>query len=93
MNGGSTASGKLDVTIMLPERATLVGDPRPSRWRIDGSNVTFDAIPSIPPGGQAIVELSYRTPAPGPAKATAIVTGSELDGSLDSNCLTTFLAP
>jgi hypothetical protein len=93
VNGGSTASGKLDVTIMLPERATLVGDPRPSRWRIDGSNVTFDGIPSIPAGGQAIVELSYRTPAPGPAKATAIITGSELDGSLDSNCLTTFLAP
>jgi len=93
VNGGSTASGKMDITILLPERATLLGDPRPSRWRIDGSNVTFDAIASIPPGGQSTVELSYRTPAPGPAKATAIVTGAELDGSLDSSCLTTFLAP
>jgi hypothetical protein len=93
VNGGSTASGKMDITILLPERATLVGDPRPSRWRIDGSNVTFDALASIPPGGQSTVELSYRTPAPGPAKATAIVTGAELDGSLDSSSLTTFLAP
>jgi len=93
VNGGSMASGKMDVTIMLPERATLVGDPRPSRWRIDGSSVTFDALASIPPGGQSTLELSYRSPAPGPAKATAIVTGTELDGSLDSSCLTTFLAP
>jgi hypothetical protein len=92
-NDGSAPSGRLDVTIVLPERATLVGDPTPSRVRIDGSSVTFDGIASIPPGGHATFELAYRVPGPGTAKATAIVSGGELEGSLDSSCQTTFLAP
>jgi hypothetical protein len=61
--------------------------------RIDGSNVTFDSIPSIAPGGQSTVELAYRIPGSGMAKATAILTGTELEGSLDSSCETTFLTP
>ena len=93
VNNGTTSTGKLDLTIVLPERATLVGDPSPSRVRIDGSNVSFDSISSIPPGGQSTVELAYRIPGSGIAKATAILTGAELDGSLDSSCQTTFLAP
>ena len=93
VNNGTTSTGRLDLTVVLPERATLVGDPIPSRVRIDGSNVSFDSIPSVPPGGQATVELAYRIPGSGTAKATAILTGAELDGSMDSICQTTFLAP
>jgi hypothetical protein len=93
VNNGTTSTGRLDLTVVLPERATLVGDPSPSRVRIDGSNVSFDSIPSIPPGGQATMELAYRIPGSGIAKATAILTGAELNGSMDSNCQTTFLAP
>ncbi len=93
VNNGTTSTGRIDLTVVLPERATLVGDPSPSRVRIDGSNVSFDSIPSIPPGGQATMELAYRIPGSGIAKATAILTGAELNGSMDSNCQTTFLAP
>jgi hypothetical protein len=93
VNNGATSTGRLDLTVVLPERATLVGDPSPSRVRIDGSNVSFDSIPSIPPGGQATMELAYRIPGSGIAKATAILTGAELDGSMDSSAQTTFLAP
>jgi hypothetical protein len=93
VNAGTTSTGRLDLTVVLPERATLVGDPSPSRVRIDGANVSFDSIPSIPPGGQATMELAYRIPGSGTAKATAILTGTELDGSTDSSCQTTFLAP
>jgi len=93
VNAGATSTGRLDLTVVLPERATLVGDPSPSRVRIDGSNVSFDSIPSIPPGGQATMELAYRIPGSGIAKATAILTGVELDGSMDSSAQTTFLAP
>jgi len=93
VNGGAAASGKLDLTVILPERAALVGEPSPSRVRIDGANVSFDAIPSIPPGGQATFELAYRLSGSGSGKATAIVTGAELEGSLESACQTTFLAP
>ena len=93
VNNGTISTGRLDLTVVLPERASLVGDPSPSRVRIDGTNVTFDSIPSIAPGGQSTVELAYRIPGSGTAKATAILTGAELDGSLDSSCQTTFLAP
>jgi hypothetical protein len=93
VNTGATSTGRLDLTVILPERATLVGDPSPSRVRIDGENLSFDSIAGIPPGGQSTVELAYRIPGSGVVKATAIMTGAELDGSLESNCQTTFLAP
>lgn len=93
VNTGGTSTGRLDLTVILPERATLVGDPSPSRVRIDGVNLSFDSIPGIPPGGQSTVELAYRIPGSGVVKATAVMTGAELDGSLESNCQTTFLAP
>jgi len=93
VNTGGTSTGRLDLTVVLPERATLVGDPSPSRVRIDGANLSFDSIAGIPPGGQSTVELAYRIPGSGVVKATAIMTGAELEGSLESNCQTTFLAP
>jgi hypothetical protein len=39
------------------------------------------------------VELAYRVPASGTVKATALLTGAELDGAAESHCQTTFLAP
>ena len=79
--------------MVLPDQARLVGDPIPSRVRIDGSSVTFDSIPGVAPGGQSTFELSYRMPAGGTGRASAILTGAELDGSLEAACSTTFLPP
>ena len=77
----------------IPDQARLVGDPRPSRVRIDGSTIAFDSIQSIPPGGSETFEMSYRVSSPASAKATAILTGAGLDGSLESICTTSFLSP
>lgn len=92
-NNGTAPSGRLDMVIVLPDQARLAGEPTPSRVRIDGANVGFDSVASLPPGGHATFELAYRVPAPGSARATAIMTGAELDGSLESTCTTSFTAP
>ena len=92
-NNGTAPSGRLDLVIVLPDQSRIVGDPSPSRVRIDGANVGFDSISSLPPGGHATFEVSYRVPVAGSARATAIVTGAELDGSLESTCTTLFAAP
>ena len=92
-NNGTAPSGRLDMVIVLPDQARLVGDPSPSRVRIDGANVGFDSIASLAPGGHATFEVSYRVPTAGSARATAIVTGAELDGSLESTCTTSFANP
>ena len=90
---GVASPGRIDLVVVLPDQARLVGDPIPSRVRIDGSTVTFDSIQGIPPGGQSTFELSYRMPTGGTGRASAILTGSELDGSLETSCTTTFLSP
>lgn len=92
-NNGTAPTGRLDLVIVLPDQSRIVGDPSPSRVRIDGANVGFDSIASLPPGGHATFEVAYRVPVAGNARATAIVTGSELDGSLESICTTSFAAP
>jgi hypothetical protein len=92
-NGGAGPTGRLDVVIVLPDQARLVGDPIPSRVRIDGSTIAFDGIAPLPPGGQATFEVTYRLAAGGNGKATALVTGADLDGSLETNCQTTFAVP
>jgi hypothetical protein len=92
-NGGTLPSGPLDVVVLLPEGARMVGDPIPSRVRVENSRVNFGSVASIPPGGRQAFEVSYRLPAAGTGKASAIVTGSELDGSLERTCQTTFLEP
>lgn len=93
VSAGGTPSGRLDLMIVLPDEARLVGDPIPSRVRIDGSTIMFDSITNIAPGSQATFELSYRLPTGGVGKARAIVSGSELEGSLESTCATSFVAP
>ena len=92
-NAGIAPSGRLDLAIVLPDQGRLVGDPSPSRVRIDGPTVSFDTIASIPPGGHATFEVTYRMPPGGSGRATAVVTGADLDGSAESSCVTTFAAP
>jgi len=92
-NNGTAPTGRLDLVIVLPDQARIIGEPAPSRVRIDGANVGFDSIASLPPGGHATFEVAYRVSVAGTTRATAIVTGSELDGSLESACTTSFTAP
>ncbi len=92
-NGGTQPSGRLDVVLLLPEGARLVGDPIPSRVRVDSARVSFDSVASIPPGGRQAFELTYRLPMAGVGKASAVMTGSELEGSLERTCQTTFNEP
>lgn len=92
-NGGTAASGRLDLVLVLPDQARIVGDPSPARVRVEDARVSFESIQGIPPGGQQTFEITYRLPAGGVGKATAILTGAELDGSLERGCQTTFLEP
>jgi hypothetical protein len=92
-NGGTLPTGPLDVVVLLPEGARMVGDPIPSRVRVESSRVNFGSVASIPPGGRQAFEVSYRLPGSGTGKASALVTGTELEGSLERICQTTFLEP
>ena len=92
-NGGTAASGRLDLVLVLPDQARIVGDPSPARVRVEDARVSFESIQGIPPGGQQTFEITYRLPTGGIGKATAILTGAELDGSLERGCQTTFLEP
>ncbi|MFM7138563.1 MAG: hypothetical protein ACKO1M_16090 [Planctomycetota bacterium] len=92
-NGGTLPSGPLDVVVLLPEGARMVGDPIPSRVRVESSRVNFGSVASIPPGGRQAFEVSYRLASSGTGTASAILSGGELDGSLERTCQTTFLEP
>jgi len=92
-NDGASPSGLLNAMIMLPEQARLVGDPTPSRVRIDGRTVSFDGIPSLAPGAMTTLELAFRMPTAGRWKSEAILTGDDLDGSLAAVAETTALSP
>jgi hypothetical protein len=92
-NGGTDATGRLDLVVLLPDGARLVGDPIPSRVRVESSRVTFESISTIPPGGRQSFEVAYRLASAGTGKASVILTGSDLDGSLERTCQTTFLEP
>jgi hypothetical protein len=92
-NGGTLPSGPLDVVVMLPEGARMVGDPIPTRVRVESSRVKFDSVASIPPGGRQSFEVSYRLASSGNGTASAVLSGGELDGSLERTCQTTFLEP
>ncbi len=92
-NGGAAPSGRLDIVVLLPDGARLVGDPIPSRVRVENSRVTFESVASIPPGSRQSFELAYRLSSAGTGRASAILTGTDLDGSLERTCQTTFLEP
>ncbi len=91
LNRGDLPTGSLKLVIRLPDHARLVGNPMPSRVRIDGSEITFDGIESLAVGGRSTFELVYRMPAGESGEATASVGGATLDGSLETSCKTTFL--
>ncbi|MDA0254737.1 MAG: hypothetical protein O3C39_00850 [Planctomycetota bacterium] len=91
-NGSTAESGRLELVVLLPEGAQMVGDPIPARVRVENSRVNFGSVSSIPPGGRQTFEITYRLPFAGTGKASAIVTSGELEGSLERTCQTTFLA-
>lgn len=91
LNRGDQPTGSLKLVIRLPDHARLVGNPMPSRVRIDGSEITFDGIESLAPGGRSTFELVYRMPAGESGEANASVGGDKLDGTLETSCKTTFL--
>ncbi|MGA0038227.1 MAG: hypothetical protein ACO3NZ_00130 [Pirellulales bacterium] len=92
-NEGTSSTGLLNATILLPEQAKLVGDPSPSRVRIDGRTVSFDGIPSLAPGNLTTLELAIRLPASGRWKSEVVLTGDELEGSVTGHAETTALTP
>lgn len=95
-NNGGAASGRLRLVMELPQGAVPVGDPVPSRVSIEGRVLSFDGIASIPPGGHAAFEATYRLPAGNSgARAVTLATlsGEQLDGRVETECTTTFLAP
>jgi len=92
-NAGTAPTGKLAVIVSIPEQARFVGDPVPSRVRIEGRSVTFDAVGSLPPGAHATFEVTYRLPLAGTGQAIATVTGDDLQGSAEAACATSFLGP
>ncbi len=91
LNNGDFPTGSLKLVIRLPDHARLVGNPMPSRVRIDGSEITFDGIETLAAGGRSTFELVYRMPAGESGEATALVGGDKLDGTLETSCKTTFL--
>lgn len=92
-NDGNAPTGKLNVVVSIPEQARFLGDPVPSRVRMEGRSVTFDAVGGLPPGGHAIFEVSYRLPPGSIGQAMATVTADDIVGSGEGVCSTTFLAP
>jgi len=92
-NEGTAPTGKLAVVVAIPDQARFMGDPVPSRVRIEGRSVTFDAVGSIPPGGHATFEVRYRLPVNGIGQAIATVSGDEIQGSTGADCKTSFLGP
>jgi len=92
-NEGTSPIGGLDVSIMLPEQALVVGDPVPSRTRIDRSTITFESLPSLAPGSRSTFQVAYRMPVAGSWRATATVSSPEIDGRVEASCSTSMIAP
>lgn len=92
-NNGTQPTGRLDLIVILPDQARLDSDRSASRVRIDDSRVMFDPLQPIPPGGQRSFEITYKLPAGGTGRASAILSSSELDGTVERSCQTSFLEP
>ncbi|MFM8735760.1 MAG: hypothetical protein ACKOC8_11260 [Pirellulales bacterium] len=92
-NGGTEPTGRLDLVVLLPDQARLDSDRTASRVRIDDSRVSFDPIQPIPPGGQRSFEVTYRLPIGGTGRASAILSSTDLDGTIEKTCQTSFLEP
>ena len=92
-NSGSEPTGRLDLIVVLPDQARLDSDRSAARVRIDDARISFDPLPPIPPGGQRSFEITYRLPVGGTGRASAILSSTELDGTIERNCQTSFLEP
>lgn len=92
-NAGTEPTGRLDLIVILPDQARLDSDRSASRVRIDDARVSFEPIQPIPPGGQRSFEITYKLPAGGTGRASAILSSSELDGTVERTCQTSFLDP
>lgn len=92
-NSGAESTGRLDLVVILPDQARVDSDRSASRVRIDDARIAFDPIQPIPPGGQRSFEITYRLPAGGSGRASAILSSTDLDGTLERNCQTSFLEP
>jgi hypothetical protein len=92
-NAGSEPTGRLDLIVVLPDQARLDSDRSAARVRIDDARISFDPLPPIPPGGQRSFEITYRLPVGGTGRASAILSSTELDGTIERNCQTSFLEP
>lgn len=92
-NGGTEPTGRLDVVVLLPDQARLDSNRTASRVRIDDNRVSFDPIQPIPPGGQRSFEITYRLPVGGTGRSSAILSSTELDGTIEKSCQTSFLEP
>jgi hypothetical protein len=90
-NAGTEPTGRLDLRVDLPDGARPDIDRSASRVRIENSRIAFDPIPSIPPGGQRSFEITYRLPAGGTGRATAVLSSADLDGMVERTCQTSFL--
>jgi len=90
-NAGTEPTGRLDLILILPDQARLDSDRSASRVRIDDARVSFDPIQPIPPGGQRSFEITYKLPAGGTGRASAILSSSDLDGTVERSCQTSFL--
>ena len=86
-------TGRLDLTVLLPDQARLDSERTTARVRVDDSRISFDPLQAIPPGGQRSFEITYRLPAGGTGRASAILSSTELDGTVERSCQTTFLDP
>ncbi len=92
-NTGAQPTGRLDLIVILPDQARLDSDRSASRVRIDDSRVAFDPIQPIAPGSQRSFEITYKLPAGGTGRASAILSSTELDGTVERSCQTSFLEP
>jgi hypothetical protein len=90
-NAGTEPTGRLDLILILPDQARLDSDRSASRVRIDDARVSFDPIQPIPPGGQRSFEITYKLPAGGTGRASAILSSADLDGTVERTCQTSFL--
>lgn len=92
-NAGTEPTGRLDLVVILPDQARLDSDRSASRVRIDDARVAMDPIQPIPPGGQRSFEITYKLPAGGTGRASAILSSTDLDGTVERTCQTSFLEP
>ena len=75
--------------VLIKSNAPPKRTPREAGLRVS----VADCDDPVQTGGATTLVCTYRLPVGGVGKATAIVSGPEIEGSMESSCATTFLAP